>query len=98
MDLEELQEYFMNYVDGCRINVDNLPTTFAFENLVILNDNDEYGEEVTIITASGDVPDHWVNNAIMNLLIRYPNKVVTFGQTHDNDICFEFRNRDNEQV
>lgn len=94
MDLDELQEYFMDYVDGCRINVENIPFEFMFENLETV----DTGDTITLITSRGQVPNNWVNNACMNLQNRYPHKNVNFLQfPEDNNLfCFELRNIDVE--
>ena len=90
MDLEELQNYFMDYVEGCRINVENLPVEFMFENLETV----ETGDMITLISSHGEVSNNWINNACTNLQNRYPEKNILFLRfSEEGDFCFELRDR-----
>jgi hypothetical protein len=85
MDLDQLENYFSDYVEQCRINIPNLPQSFLYEN-----DNFR-----TVIRGEGDVPDSWLNNAVFNLNNKFEDTVATVSRTANDSSIFviEFRPR-----
>lgn len=93
MNLNELENYFEGYVHNCLMNKPNLPQEFEYTNYID-EDNDGF---LTVISSRGEVDDVWLNNAVHNLLMRYPVYEVTWAR-EDDGLGFNFEIEGNLSV
>ena len=89
MDLIFLKNFFETYVNDCRLNVQNLPESFIYTN--VLDSSDD--SVMTTIAASAEVPDLWLENAASVLRVQFPQYSTNWFRSIENHSLFVFEMR-----